>query len=260
MRWARTGHRTSSPTRAGSNRRDHSRPRLLPRWTSGRAAHPDRQNEAVTKRLRTVVFDVGGVLIDWDPRHLYSRLIPDPERMEVFLGEVCTPRWHLQHDLGLEFTDTIPPLVRAHPEWEEEIQAWGDRFEEMWGGQIQQSVDLLEALHRRATPLFASTNWGAQNWLLAKRLFPFLEWFNGTLVSGEIGIAKPDPRFYDLLIERFDLEPSSTLYIEDNLHNLEAAATRGFVIHHFSTPQKLAEELCRHGLLGRDETPHRTQE
>jgi 2-haloacid dehalogenase len=203
----------------------------------------------VTERLRAVVFDVGGVLIDWDPRYLYSKLIPDTERMETFLREVCTDEWHLQHDLGLTFRETIPPLVEAHPDWAAEIRAWGDRFEEMWGGPIHETVTILEALRDGPVPIYASTNWGADNWRLANDLFPFLKWFDGALVSGEIGIIKPDPRFYAILTERFRLEPSSTLYVEDNRTNLDSAAACGFVTHHFTTPHELAAELRRRGLL-----------
>ncbi len=202
-----------------------------------------------TPPIRTVVFDVGGVLVDWDPRYLYRTIIPDEEVMERFLAEVCTPEWHAQHDLGASYEDTIPPLVAAHPQWADEVRAWDERFVEMYGGAFDATVALLADLRRRRVPLFASTNWGAESWRQAKARYPFLEWFDGALVSGEVGLAKPDPAFFELLVETFGLHPPETLYIEDNLANLQAAADRGFVTHRFLSSQDLAADLRRHGLV-----------
>ena len=202
-----------------------------------------------TPPIRTVVFDVGGVLVDWDPRDLYRTIIPDEEVMERFLAEVCTPEWHAQHDLGASYEDTIPPLVAAHPQWADEVRAWDERFVEMYGGAFDATVALLADLRRRRVPLFASTNWGAESWRQAKARYPFLEWFDGALVSGEVGLAKPDPAFFELLVETFGLHPPETLYIEDNLANLQAAADRGFVTHRFLSSQDLAADLRRHGLV-----------
>ncbi|HXQ61511.1 MAG TPA: hypothetical protein VN796_04205, partial [Acidimicrobiales bacterium] len=114
--------------------------------------------------IRAVVFDVGGVLVDWDPRYLYRRIIPEEEAMERFLAEVCTPEWHAQHDLGASYEDTIPVLAAAHPRWADEVRAWGERFVEMYGGAVEGTVALLADLRRRRVPLFASTNWGAASW------------------------------------------------------------------------------------------------
>jgi 2-haloacid dehalogenase len=176
--------------------------------------------------ISAVVFDVGGVLIDWDPRYLYRKLIPEEAEMERFLAEVCTPEWHSQHDIGASYEETIPALVAAHPEWEVEIKAWSERFTEMYGGPIDGSVALLGALHEREIPLFASTNWGAESWAAINARYKFFEWFDGALVSGEVGVAKPAPAFFDLLTETFSLEPSTTLYIEDTVTNLRAAAQK----------------------------------
>jgi 2-haloacid dehalogenase len=198
--------------------------------------------------IRTVVFDVGGVLIDWDPRYLYRELIPDEADMERFLSDVCAPDWHFQHDLGASYEETIPPLVAAHPEWADEIRAWSDRFVEMYGGVFDGTVALLDELRTKQVPLFASTNWGAASWAAAKTRYDFLGWFQGALVSGEIGLAKPDPAFFNLLVETFGLHPPETLYIEDNLANLRAAADRGFVTHRFVSAEALGDALRRYGL------------
>jgi 2-haloacid dehalogenase len=200
--------------------------------------------------INAVVFDVGGVLIDWDPRYLYRKIIPEEAAMERFLAEVCTPEWHAQHDVGASYDDTIPALVAANPEWEVEVRAWTDRFTEMYGGAFEGTVALLSDLHERETPLFASTNWGAESWAAITARYEFFAWFDGALVSGEVGIAKPDPAFFDLLIETFSIEPSTTLYIEDNLTNLRAAAHKGFVTHAFVSPEALAADLRQRGLIG----------
>ncbi len=199
--------------------------------------------------IDAVVFDVGGVLIDWDPRYLYRTIIPDEADMERFLTQVCTPEWHAQHDLGVSYEDTIPALVASHPDWADEVRAWSERFTEMYGGSFDGTVALLRMLRQRHMRLFASTNWGAQSWAHAKANYPFLTWFDGALVSGEVGMAKPDPAFFELLVTSFGLDPPATLYIEDNLTNLAAAAERGFVTHAFVSPEALAAELRRQRLI-----------
>ena len=201
------------------------------------------------RSIHTVVFDVGGVLIDWNPRHLYRKVFTDDATMERFLAEVCTPAWHAQHDLGASYGETIPALVAARPEWADEIRAWNERFAEMYDGPIAGTVQILEDLHRGGVPVVASTNWGADSWAQAKVAYRFLNLFDGALVSGEVGVAKPDPAFYDLLVETFGLDPEHTLYVEDTLANLKAAAARGFVTHAFRSPDALGEELWHLGLL-----------
>jgi 2-haloacid dehalogenase len=203
-----------------------------------------------TSNIHAVVFDVGGVLIDWNPRYLYRKMILDEEEMEHFLANVCTLDWHAQHDLGVSYEETIPALIAAHPDWEDEIRAWDERFVEMYGGPFDESVALLGELRRRRVPLVASTNWGAESWVLAKQRYEFLTWFDGAVVSGEVGMAKPDPAFYELLIETFDLTPHETLYIEDNEMNLDAAANGGFVTHLFRSAAALDVDLRHRGLIG----------
>ena len=197
------------------------------------------------------MFDVGGVLIDWNPRYLYRKLITDEGEMERFLAEVCSLEWHQQHDVGASYHETIPALVALHPEWEAEIRAWNGRFAEMYGGCFPDTVSLLEDLHVRGVRLLASTNWGADSWTRITTQYAFFDLFEGALVSGEVGVAKPDPVFFDLLIETFDLVPPTTLYIEDNPVNLDAAAQSGFVTHLFRSPEELAEDLRTRGLLVR---------
>jgi 2-haloacid dehalogenase len=210
----------------------------------------------VTERIEpgsidAVVFDIGGVLVDWDPRHLYRKVFAGDDRMETFLGQVCTPAWHAQHDLGVPFSSSIPAQVTAYPEWANEIRAWADRFAEMWKGSVAGSVDVFAALRASDNrPLiYAATNWGSDNWRLAKTLFPFLEWFDGELVSADVGLLKPDPRFFELLVRRFNLTPSSTLYVDDNTENVNQACRTGFVVHHFTGADGLTRRLEQLALI-----------
>ncbi len=195
--------------------------------------------------IDAIVFDVGGVLVDWDPRHLYRKIFHDADWMETFLSQVCTPAWHRQHDLGVPFSTSVPALAAEHPEWADEIRAWADRFVEMWKGPVPGSVEVFAALRASdtRTPIYAATNWGSDNWKLAKLLFPFLEWFDGELVSADVGLLKPDPRFFELLGRRFRLTPSSTLYIDDNAENIKQAGRTGFVVHHFTDADGLTRRL-----------------
>jgi 2-haloacid dehalogenase len=200
--------------------------------------------------IDTVLFDVGGVLIDWNPRHLYRKeFAGDDETMERFLDEVCTPAWHSQHDLGVPFEKTIPPLVAAHPEWKAQIELWGPRFGEMWSGEVPGTVDLLAELRETPIRLLAITNWSDSTWPLALQRFEFLGWFEAVVVSGEERLAKPDRRLFDVCIERHGLDPARTLFVDDNVVNLATAAALGFVTHRFRTAEELRRTFVELDLL-----------
>jgi 2-haloacid dehalogenase len=197
-----------------------------------------------------VVFDLGGVLIDWDPRHLYRRLFAgDEAAMEHFLATVCTHEWNRSQDAGRSFAEGARLLKAEHPNKAELIDAYGDRFDETIAGPIAGSIQILAELRDRGTPLYGLTNWSAETFPAALERFAFLRWFRGILVSGEIGVIKPDPRIFALLIDRFAVEPQSAVYIDDVEANV--AATRSFGIYgiHFTTPANLREELVALGLL-----------
>jgi 2-haloacid dehalogenase len=200
-------------------------------------------------RLRAVVFDLGGVLLDWNPRHLYRKLFDDEVEMDRFLSEVCTLEWHHAHDLGIPPEQTIPPLAEAHPEQAELIWAWPRRSEEMVAGPIQESVDILRALKDRGVPLYALTNMETWTYPGRRDRYPFLRWFDGTVVSGFEGVAKPDPRIYELLLDRFGLEPQTTLLIDDSPKNVAAARDVGIATIKFESPAGLRDELVAAGLL-----------
>jgi 2-haloacid dehalogenase len=196
------------------------------------------------ERRSTVVFDLGGVLIDWDPRHLYRKLFAgDGAAMEAFLATICTQAWNECQDAGRTFAEAAALLRERHPDHGALIEAYGARFDEMMKGPIEGSVAILEALHRRSVPLFALSNWSHETFPLAQRRFEFLKLFRGVVVSGEVGMIKPDPRIFRHLLERFDIDPASAVYIDDNPHN--AAAATGLGLHgvHFTDPARLRREL-----------------
>ncbi len=196
-----------------------------------------------------VVFDLGGVLIDWDPRHLYRDLITDEAEREHFLTEVCGPEWNVQQDAGRTIAEANADAIARHPDKRELIEAYYGRFDSMMKGAIDGTVALLEALDARGTPLYALTNWSAETFHHGERRFAFLERFDGILVSGREGLRKPDPAIFHLLCERFSLEPAACLFIDDSARNVESADGLGFHAHHFRTPQDLRVALVAHGLL-----------
>jgi 2-haloacid dehalogenase len=215
-----------------------------PTWFSSPA-------RAMAKSVRNiVVFDLGGVLIDWDPRHLYRKLFNgDEPAIEHFLSTVCTHEWNRAQDAGRSFAEGTRLLKRQHPDKAELIDAYGARFDEMIAGPIAGTVEILAELRDRGVPLYGLTNWSAETYPIALKRFEFLSWFRGILVSGEAGATKPDLRIYALMLARFAIDPQCAVYIDDNEANAEAA--RRFGIHgiHFTTPDALRRELVGLALL-----------
>ena len=203
-----------------------------------------------TGRASAVVFDLGGVLLDWNPRYLYRKLFDgDDAAMERFLAEVCTMEWHHAHDLGVPPERTCPPLVEAHPGQAELIWAWPRRSEEMISGPIDGTVKLLEELKSAGVPCYALTNMERETYPLRHERFPFLSWFDGTVVSGFEGVAKPDLAIFELLLDRFELEPSETVLIDDSATNVAAARSVGIQAIEFASPERLRRSLEDAGLL-----------
>jgi 2-haloacid dehalogenase len=196
------------------------------------------------------VFDLGGVLIDWNPRYLYRRLFDgDDAAMERFLAEICNSDWNLQQDAGRPFAEACALLVDRHPEQKALIEAYYDRWIDMLAGPIDETVEILRELKARGTPLYALTNWSAETFPLALERYAFLRWFRGTVVSGTEKLVKPDPRIYRLLIERFGIDSAAAVYIDDNRRNAETATSLGLHGIHFTDPAALRTELEKVGLL-----------
>ena len=200
---------------------------------------------------KAVVFDLGGVLIDWDPRYLYRKLLADEAAVEEFLATVCTPEWNAEQDRGRPFADGVAELVERHPAHAAAIAAYHERWPEMLGGDIPGAVELLAELRATGVPLYALTNWSAETFVLARERFEFLDWFCGLLVSGEERIIKPDPAIFELLLDRFGLDPGSTFYVDDSPANVAAAAALGLDAVRFTGPGQLRRDLAARRLLAR---------
>jgi 2-haloacid dehalogenase len=199
--------------------------------------------------VEAVVFDLGGVLIDWNPRHLYRTLFPgDDEAMERFLAEICTPAWNAQLDAGRPWPAAIEELTARHPESRELIAAYRERWEEMLGGPIEASVAILDELVEAGVTTYALTNWSAETFPIARARYPFLARFRGIVVSGELGIIKPDPRIFLHLMDTFDLRPEATVFIDDSGVNVDAAREVGLRAIRFRDPAGLRRELRSQGL------------
>lgn len=201
--------------------------------------------------IDTVVFDLGGVLIDWNPRYLYRRLFDDEAAMERFLAEVCTGAWNERQDAGRPWREAVDSLSAQFPQHAGLIAAYRDGWQDMLGDAIRGSVDLLAELRARGVRLYALTNWSHETFPLAKEIarFDFLRWFEGIVVSGEERLVKPDPRIYRRLFERYSIDPARTAYIDDARRNVDAAAALGMHAWWFRDPAGLRGWLASHGLV-----------
>lgn len=199
-----------------------------------------------------VIFDLGGVLIDWDPRHLYRELFAGDEAgMERFLGEVCTPAWNHELDRGGSFAEAIAELGARHPAQRAMIDAYHARWLEMVAGPIPGTVQILEELDAREVPLFAITNWSAETFALVRQdpTFAFLDRLRAIFVSGELRLVKPEPEIFRHAIAAIGAPPAACLFIDDIAANITAAAALGLATHHFTGPEALRADLARCGLL-----------
>jgi 2-haloacid dehalogenase len=196
-----------------------------------------------------VVFDLGGVLIDWDPRYLYRQLFADPAEMESFLARICTSDWHRAHDLGEDITQSCRRLAKLHPDQAEMIMAWAERGEEMVAGQFDAAVAVLDDLRAAGVRCYALSNMEPDRFAIRRARFPFMEWFDDHVISGLEGVAKPDPRIFEILLKRYGLEPRATVFVDDMPANVEAARGLGIVALHYTSASRLRQELRARGLL-----------
>lgn len=194
-------------------------------------------------RPTIAVFDIGNVLLDWDPRHLYRKVFDDHARMEQFLAEVCTPAWNIEQDRGRPFRDAVAELVAKHPHLDAEIRAFDERWVETVSGTIQGSVDLLAELQAKDVPTYAITNFSAEKFADAQRAWPFLGSFIDVIVSGEHRVLKPDPAIYRLLLDGNGLAAEACVFIDDSQKNVVGAQAVGMRALHFTGADRLREDL-----------------
>jgi len=203
----------------------------------------------MNRSIDTIIFDLGGVLIDWNPRYVYRKIFKTEQEIEWFLENVTTPDWNENQDAGYPLHKATEELVAKHPEWEPEIKAYYGRWLEMLGGQIHETVEVLQQLkHTGKYRLYALTNWSAETFPHALERFEFFKLFEGVVVSGEEKMRKPSAEFYKIILDRYRLDPSTTVFIDDSLRNVKGAEAIGITGIHFHNPSQLKEELRRLGI------------
>lgn len=205
----------------------------------------------MSRQYDTLIWDLGGVLIDWNPRYLFTETyFPSEEQREYFFSHICTPDWNEEQDAGRTIREATTSLVAKFPEWEKPIRDYYGRWEQMLKGPIAETVEIFRQLKNKpGLRHYALTNWSAETFPIALDRYDFLHWFDGRLVSGEERIRKPFQEFYQLLLDRFSIDPKRALFIDDNLRNVEAAEKIGIKSVHFHSTVKLKEEMKRLGLV-----------
>ena len=200
--------------------------------------------------IQAVVFDLGGVLLDWNPRYLYRWLFgSDTAGMEQFLAEVCNPAWNAKQDAGRSWDEAIAEATAAHPEYAALIRAYREQWEEMLGEPFADSVAVLDELRRTGVRLYALTNWSQDTFPYGLARYPFLQWFDDIVVSGREGVIKPDPAIFRLFLSRFCLAARGCVFIDDTSKNVEAATRLGFHVIHFRNSLQLRGNLSSLGIL-----------
>lgn len=202
------------------------------------------------KPIETVIFDFGGVLIDWNPRYVFRQVFDDEAEMNYFFEHICTPEWNELQDAGRPLIEATEWLVERHPEYEEPIRAYYGRWEEMLGGPIHGTVEILEEVHaRNEHRLYGLTNWSHETFPVALERYDFLQRFEGIVVSGTEKVKKPDPKIYEILLERYDIQPETALFIDDVPRNVAAAREKGINAIQFHSPDQLRKTLQDWGII-----------
>jgi 2-haloacid dehalogenase len=204
----------------------------------------------MSSKIDAIIFDLGGVLIDWNPSYVFDKMFQDEQTKKDFFEKICTSDWNEKQDEGRSLKEATEELVTKHPEWKEYIEAYYGRWEEMLGGPIHGTVKILSQLKQSGKyELYALTNWSAELFPIALERYDFLHWFDGRVVSGEEKMRKPFPQFYQLILDRFQLTAEETLFIDDNTRNAKAAEEMGLKTVLFQSPSQLKEELAKLGIL-----------
>jgi 2-haloacid dehalogenase len=201
-------------------------------------------------KINSIIFDLGGVLIDWNPSYVFDKIFEDEEQKKHFFENICTSDWNEKQDAGRSLQEATEELVVRHPEWKDYIEAYYGRWEEMLGDPIHGTVEIFKKLKESDRyKIYALTNWSAELFPIALERYDFLHWFDGRVVSGEEKMRKPFPEFYQLIVDRFQLTPQETLFIDDNLRNVKAAGEIGFHTIVFKTPEQLRADLSQLEIL-----------
>jgi 2-haloacid dehalogenase len=201
-------------------------------------------------KITTIIFDLGNVLIDWNPKYVFDKLFEDEERKKYFFENICTMEWNEAQDAGRSIKEATEELVAKYPDWKEYIEAYYNQWKEMLGGPIHDTVEIFKELKQSGRyKLYALTNWSAELFPYALEMYEFLHWFDGRVVSGEEKMRKPYPEFYHVLLKRFDVKPEEALFIDDSLRNIKAAAELGIETIRFIAPDQLKNDLIKKNIL-----------
>ncbi len=195
-------------------------------------------------KINTIIFDLGNVLIDWNPDYVFDKIFEDKEKKKFFFENVCTMEWNEMQDEGRSIAEATNELVEKHPEWKEHIDAYYGKWIDMLGGPIEESVAIFKRLKDTGKyKFYALTNWSAELFPHALERYEFLHWFDGRVVSGEEKMRKPYPQFYKVLLDRYNVMPEDALFIDDNFRNIQAAEAMGIKSIHFQSPEQFKNEL-----------------
>lgn len=196
-------------------------------------------------QITTIIFDLGGVLIDWKPEYVFLKAFNgDEKKTKWFLNNICTLDWNENQDAGYPIAQATEDLVEKFPEWEEYIRLYYGEWEKMLGGAIPDSVEILKELFaKKKYKIVALTNWSNETFPIALNRFDFLHWFDGIVVSGAEKTRKPFAEIYELTLDRYNIDVSESLFIDDNLRNIKAAEALGIKGIHFLNPNQLRQEL-----------------
>ncbi|MCD4672636.1 MAG: HAD family phosphatase [Anaerolineaceae bacterium] len=197
----------------------------------------------------TIIFDLGGVLIDWQRENLYEKMFAnDDAGMRYFLDEVCSLEWNAQMDKGYPFAKAIDERAAQFPDYEEYIRAYWTRWEEMITGEINGTVDILASLREQGYPLAVLSNWSSETHARVYKQFDFLHWFDTVVISGREKMIKPDPAIFNLLLERLQRQAGECIFIDDTIANVQAAQAHGLQAIQFTSPEQLRAELAEQGV------------
>lgn len=200
--------------------------------------------------INTIIFDLGNVLIDWNPRYVYRHIFDSDEKIDWFFATICTSEWNEMQDAGRSLQEATEELVVKHPEYEKEVRAFYGRWEEMLGGPIHETVEIFQSLRRlNKFSFYALTNWSAELFPVALQRYDFLQWFDGIVMSGGERTRKPFPDIYRILLNRYQVDPSRAIFIDDSLRNIKGAEVVGINGIHYQSPNQLKEVLENFQLL-----------
>ena len=205
-------------------------------------------------QFKAIIFDFGGVLLDWNPRYLYRRYFDSEMAVEAFLSEIGFAEWNLLQDRGRPFDNGVAELSNRFPQHSALIRAYKDSWQESLAGTIPGSVRIVERLKRAGYALYGLSNWSAETFPIAQDRFDFLALFDDIVISGAVGMAKPEPGIFQLLLQRIGRPPQECLFIDDGPANIAAARSLGLTTIHFKGPEQLERELTEMRVLGREET------